>query len=265
MEQIDRIMQMEQAYDRACTAFVQGKYDFPEFKALRHYLDSGEWLEDYEADEAGMIPVELKRGVLAQDALYDLITEWEAAMRKRKPVIHLFGASGSGTTTLGSALSIRLHFKHMDTDNYFWLPTDPMFTDKRPVQERIALINADMDAAERGAVLSGSLVGWGDVLIPRLTLVVRVVTAADVRIKRLRAREYARFGERICDGGDMYAQHQEFLDWAARYDTGDITMRSKARHDAWQQELNCPVVTVNGEDDLEENVEKILTALEKTE
>ena len=262
MTRIDRIMQMEQVYDRACAALAQGRYDLPEFTILRHYLDSGEWLEDYEADEAMLISPGIKRGVLAQDALYDLITEWETAMQKQKPVIHLFGASGSGTTTLGSALSRRLHFKHMDTDNYFWLPTDPMFTEKRPVQERITLINQDIDEAEHGAVLSGSLVGWGDVLMPRLTLVVRVVTAAAVRIARLRAREYARFGERICEGGDMYAQHQEFLDWAARYDTGDITMRSKARHDAWQKELTCPVVTVNGEEAPEVNVEKILALLE---
>ena len=37
-------------------------------------MDSGQWLRDYEADERGELPVGLKRGVLSQDALYDLLT-----------------------------------------------------------------------------------------------------------------------------------------------------------------------------------------------
>lgn len=32
--------------------------------------------------------------------------------------IHILGASGSGTTTLGKALSDKLRYKHFDTDNY---------------------------------------------------------------------------------------------------------------------------------------------------
>ena len=44
-------------------------------RALNEYLSSGLWLEDYEADERGELPPDLKRGVLSQDALYDLLTE----------------------------------------------------------------------------------------------------------------------------------------------------------------------------------------------
>ena len=40
---------------------------------LTDYLDSGAWREDFEADEAGLVPVELKRGVLSEDALYNLL------------------------------------------------------------------------------------------------------------------------------------------------------------------------------------------------
>ena len=39
--------------------------------------------------------------------------------------IHILGASGSGTTTLGRALAARLQCPHFDTDDCFWLPTDP--------------------------------------------------------------------------------------------------------------------------------------------
>jgi hypothetical protein len=47
-------------------------------RLLDAYYTSGEWQEDYEADEAGLLPAELKRGVLSQDGLYDLLTEWHA-------------------------------------------------------------------------------------------------------------------------------------------------------------------------------------------
>lgn len=42
---------------------------------LEDYYTSGQWLDDYEADEQGLLPDDLKRGVLSQDALYDLFME----------------------------------------------------------------------------------------------------------------------------------------------------------------------------------------------
>ena len=163
-----------------------------------------------------------------------------------KHVIHIFGASGSGTTTLGRALAADMGLVHMDTDNYYWLPTDPQFTAKRPIAERLRMMNADIDAAKKGVVISGSLTGWGDVLIPRFTHVIRLTTPTEVRIDRLRQREYAHFGERIREGGDMYENHLAFLEWAAQYDTGDVAMRSKACHDEWMKQLPCPQLIAPG-------------------
>ena len=48
---------------------------------LDAYYTSGEWQEDYEADEAGMFPADLKRGVLSQDGLYNFLTEWKTNWR----------------------------------------------------------------------------------------------------------------------------------------------------------------------------------------
>ena len=42
---------------------------------LTDYMDSGQWLADYEADERGELPADLKRGVLSQDGLYNLICD----------------------------------------------------------------------------------------------------------------------------------------------------------------------------------------------
>ena len=55
-----------------------------------------------------------------------------------KNVIHIFGASGSGTTTLGAKICDELGYKLLDVDDYFWLPTNPPFTQKRATEERNA-------------------------------------------------------------------------------------------------------------------------------
>lgn len=177
-----------------------------------------------------------------------------------KEIIHIYGASGSGTSTLGRRLAEELGCRFMDTDDYFWEPTDPKFTVKREASERLKLMWADIEAAD-SAVISGALTGWGDALIPYFTLVVRVITPTQLRIERLRAREYARFGERIRPGGDMYEQHLAFLEWAAQYDTGDESMRSKANHDLWQRKLTCRQIVIDGAAELEEKLGRIIEEL----
>ena len=45
----------------------------PGLKELEDYYTSPEWQEDYAADEAGLLPEGLKRGVLSQDGISDLL------------------------------------------------------------------------------------------------------------------------------------------------------------------------------------------------
>src|SRR5262245_46841271 len=133
--------------------------------------------------------------------------------------LHILGASGSGTTTLGRALAARLQCAHFETDDYVWLPTDPPFTHQRAFTERQQLLMDDLTAHDAW-VVSGSLCGWGDVAIPLLELVVFLAIPHAIRMKRLHRREHARFGERILPGGDMYESSQAFLARAASYDEG---------------------------------------------
>lgn len=178
-----------------------------------------------------------------------------------KNIIHIFGASGSGTSTLGRKICLELGYKFMDTDDYYWLPTDPKYTTKRNVKERLAMMKNDIEEAEN-VVISGSLVDWGDELIPLFTLAVRVETATDVRIARLKQREKELFGSRIDIGGDMFFHHQNFIAYAKSYDTGDLTIRSKVKHDEWQKLLQCKLIVINGADDLNVKYEIIKKELD---
>ncbi|MBQ3976915.1 MAG: DUF4298 domain-containing protein [Bacteroidales bacterium] len=79
---ISRITEMEEKFDslqqsvRALEDAIAQSQDFRDnYKALKKYMDSGKWLKDYEADEKGELPPDLKRGVLSQDGLYDLLQD----------------------------------------------------------------------------------------------------------------------------------------------------------------------------------------------
>lgn len=42
---------------------------------LMDYYENGQWLRDYECDERGEFPSALKRGVLSEDGVYNLISD----------------------------------------------------------------------------------------------------------------------------------------------------------------------------------------------
>lgn len=174
--------------------------------------------------------------------------------------IHITGASGAGTTTLAKAISDRFGHRHIDTDDYYWLTTDPPYTTKRPQEERISLLRSAMAAVEPW-VLSGSLCGWGDELIPNFELVVYLLTPTPIRLERLRSREFERYGaDAVSPGGARHEAYEAFLEWASRYDDGDLDVRSRALHEAWLQKIPCPVIRLAGDQPVSGLVSAVLGA-----
>lgn len=146
--------------------------------------------------------------------------------------IHIVGASGSGTTTLGAALAARLDHPHIDSDTIFWRPTDPPFTTRRSVEGRAALV-AELLPVSGKWVFSGSAVGWAGPIEPFYDLIVFLKLDPSVRMDRIRRREVARYGARVRPGGDMAETSAAFLDWAAAYDTAGLEQRSLLKHEEW--------------------------------
>jgi adenylate kinase family enzyme len=170
--------------------------------------------------------------------------------------IHIFGASGSGTTTLGSALASELGICHLDTDDYYWQLTEPPFIEKNAPSDRIKNIRLDTTDLD-GWVLTGSLCSWGDPLLPEFTLAVFLSLDPNIRMRRLLARERQRYGSRIDTGGDMYQQHLEFIAWAESYDYAQTPIRSFDLHSRWSQKLRCPVLRLNSELPVKDLIEEI--------
>ena len=81
-QQIARIRKMERRLDRALAAVKRlsaalDKYEAvqDDIAALDQYYGSGEWRKDFEDDEAGRLPEGLKRGVLSEDGIWNLLTD----------------------------------------------------------------------------------------------------------------------------------------------------------------------------------------------
>ena len=70
----ERVSFYEGLFDEVSAAEGAGAGDIAQKRRmLEDYYSSGQWFKDYEADEQGLLPDGLKRGILSQDALYDLL------------------------------------------------------------------------------------------------------------------------------------------------------------------------------------------------
>ncbi len=84
-ETIKRIQKMELYFDvlKFVTStdpdsVLQDEYIKGMLTELVEYYDNGQWMKDYECDERRELPADLKRGVLSEDGIYNLLCEIHA-------------------------------------------------------------------------------------------------------------------------------------------------------------------------------------------
>ena len=82
MEQIERITYMDQILDEATEAVSSLSEALEKYSAIQDklqelaaYYSSEQWRQDFDDDSAGKIPNNLKRGVLSEDAVYNLLAD----------------------------------------------------------------------------------------------------------------------------------------------------------------------------------------------
>ena len=175
--------------------------------------------------------------------------------------INVIGASGTGVASLGRALADALALPHHDTDDYFWQPTNatvPAEAECRrssPLMREVLLDRADW-------VLSGSVEGWGDSIIPLLDLVVFISAPNEVRLQRLRDREARHFGvDTVAPGGWRHEETEELIDWASHYDDGSREGKNLARHQAWLALLPCRTIHLNSTRPIHDLVNDVIAAI----
>ena len=82
MEPIERITYMEQILDEATEAISSLSEALEKYVVIQDklqelaiYYSSEQWRQDFDDDSSGKIPSNLKRGVLSEDAVYNLLAD----------------------------------------------------------------------------------------------------------------------------------------------------------------------------------------------
>ena len=86
---VKRIKELESVFDEVSKTLKEEPIKLNDtecqnkIKILVDYLDSGMLLKDYELDEKGLIDQNVKRGILSEDGLYNLIFEIQEFIQKQ--------------------------------------------------------------------------------------------------------------------------------------------------------------------------------------
>lgn len=172
----------------------------------------------------------------------------------RRSRLHVTGASGAGTTTLARALADHWAVPHADVDDYFWVPSDPPYVEKRPPADRVALMEK-LFVAREAWVLSGSMLSWGDAVVARCDAVVFLTLDPEERLRRIEARE-----RMLSDGRPVdQAAWSAFLEWARGYDDPAFDGRSRVAHERWLAGLDRPVLRLDSASPPEVLRDQVLT------
>ena len=162
------------------------------------------------------------------------------------------GASGSGTTTLGKYTADKLKWNFIDTDDYYWLPTDPPYEKERDSNERLDLILDEIKKHDSN-VIAGSVMEWGEIIEESFDLITFLYLNTSIRVDRLKKREKANLGR----------VDREFIKWASEYDTGPEYGRSYAKHKVWLAKRKCRVIRIEGDLTTERRYRILLEAISK--
>ena len=168
--------------------------------------------------------------------------------------IAIVGGNGSGKTTLGKALAGHLGWKAMDVEDYYFKPSSIPYAAPRTKEEVMQLLLADMKAHKQ-FVFSSVNCDYGPEINSLYGCVIYLQVSKEIRLARVKQRAVDMFGNRVLDGGDMYAQEQQFFQFVAS--------RTLGKTDAWVKSLRCPVLYLDGTLPVSVNTDTVIRFLHK--
>ena len=94
MNKIERIKRMEQHLDRASQAVIKLSAALDDYEAaqeairqLSAYYNSDNWKKDFADDEQGRLPKDLKRGMLSEDGIWNLLEDHREVNRRMQQLL----------------------------------------------------------------------------------------------------------------------------------------------------------------------------------
>ena len=157
------------------------------------------------------------------------------------------GMNGSGKSTLGRALAERLGWRFIDNEDLYFPKADPAhpYAVERTQEEVERFLLEEVRRDER-FVFAAVRGNYGEAVLPYYKAAVLVEVPSDVRLERVKARSYAKFGARMLPGGDLYESEKRFYDL--------IAARPEDYATRWLDTVDIPVLRVDGTKTVGENV-----------
>ena len=164
--------------------------------------------------------------------------------------IIICGLNGAGKSTTGRTLAKALKYDFRDIEDYYFLKTDKEyeFSVQRTEEEVTELLFKDLRDMEN--VVLASVRGNYSVEIEKLfDLAIYIEIPKEIRMARVRKRSNDKFGDRMLPGGDLYESEERFFKM--------VDGRSEDHARAWLTDLACPVIYIDGTDEIDNNVAEI--------
>lgn len=157
----------------------------------------------------------------------------------------VFGANGSGKSTIGRELARVLNYRFMDHEDYHFEKSEIPYTVERSREACLRLMLDDIH--KYGSFVLCAVTGdFCDEILSMYQFAVCLSAPQDIRMERIGRRAFERYGARVLEGGDMYERQTAFLDFAAK--------RPLIRIEQFAQTLACPIMRADGTKPVSENV-----------
>ncbi|MBQ4354438.1 MAG: AAA family ATPase [Clostridia bacterium] len=176
--------------------------------------------------------------------------------RKKHIGICVCGLNGCGKTTLGSALAAALGGKHMDIENYYFLPSDIPYSVYRTREEAAELFRADAEKYQR-FVFSAVNGNMGEEGNRYYTHIVYLRVPLPIRMERIITRAEEKFGSHFQKGTDLWEQEQSFF--------ASVRKKSPEGIEKWIGQMRCPVLYLDGTQPCEQLTEQVLLWIKEQE
>ena len=157
------------------------------------------------------------------------------------------GMNGSGKSTLGRALAEQLDWRFIDNEDLYFPKTDPKrpYAAERTRDEVERLLLAEVRRNDQ-FVFASVRGNYGVDVLSYYQAAVLVEVPREIRLQRVKARSYAKFGERMMPGGDLYESEKRFYEL--------IDARPDGYASCWLEGMEMPVLRVDGTRPVGENV-----------